>query len=444
MKNKPLITAAVLLAATAGSANAESTAERIDRLEQEIQLLKRQNEITEEKAEAAAAKAANVEFGNKGLVITSPDKKGQIALNALIQADFRNYISDEDKNLKSEFTARRLRPILTGKYGNASFRLMPDFVGDSTRIFDAHIDYKFIDELQFRIGKFKPPVSLERLQSAADTFFIERGDANNLAPNRDIGAQIYGELIPGQLEYQFAVMNGNEDLGNTNSDIDDEKDFIARVFAHPFAESEIVDLQGLGVGVAGSVGRRDGSTTNRGLPQYKTFGQNNVFTYNAASFADGTKWRVYPQAYWFSGNIGVIGEYAYTSEEVTNAGAHEELEHDAWNIAASYVLTGEDVNFKGAVKPAEEFDLGGNGWGAFELVGRYGETNFDKDAFPIFASLATSASSQQSFGIGLNWYLNQSTKFMLDLNHTTFEGGAAGGADRGDENALFSRVQYKF
>ncbi len=444
MKHKLLTTATVLLAATAGSANAESTAERIDRLEQEIQLLKRQNEVTQEKADAAAAKAPTVELGSKGLVVTSPDKKGQLSISGLIQADLRSYISDEDKNLKSEFTARRLRPTIAGKYGDASFRLTPDFAGDTTRIFDAHVDYKFIDELQFRIGKFKPPVGLERLQSAADTFFIERGDANNLAPSRDLGAQIYGELIPGQLEYQFAVMNGNEDLGNTNTDADDEKDFVGRIFAHPFAESELVDLQGLGVGVAGSVGRRDGSTANRILPQYKTFGQNNFFSYSATTFADGNKWRLYPQAYWFSGNIGLIGEYAYTSEEVTSGVNHNNLEHDAWNVAASYVLTGEDVNFKGAVKPSEDFSIAGDGWGAFELVARYGETNLDKDTFPLFASIATSASSQQSFGIGLNWYLNQNAKFLLDLNHTTFEGGAVGGSDRADENALFSRVQYKF
>lgn len=446
MKRNLLLTAAVALAVTAGNANAETLADKIDRLEQEIQLLKRQTEVTEEKQKATAEKTPTVEFGGgKGFVITSPDKKSSLSLTGTFQLDFRTYISDEDKNLKSEFLARRLRPVIQGKYGNASFRLMPDFAGSTTRIFDAHVDYKFWEELQVRVGKFKPPISLERLQSASDLLFVERGHANNLAPSRDFGAQIYGELIPGQLEYQFAIMNGNEDLANTDTDIDDEKDFIARIFAHPFAESEYVDLQGLGVGIAGSVGRRDGSSVaaNRQLAAYKSPGQNNFFTYDATAFADGTKWRLYPQAYWFSGNIGFIGEYAYTAEEVTDGGAHAELEHDAWNITASYVLTGEDVNFKGTVKPAEDFDVTGNGIGAWELVARYGQTNIDEEAFPIFASTATSARTAQTFGIGVNWYLNPAVKVMLDLDHTTFEGGAVNG-DRGDENALFSRVQYKF
>ena len=441
-----LLTATALGVVLTGTANAETLADKISRLEQDIQILKRQNEVNEEVAKAAAAKTPTVELGNKGLVITSPDKKGQLSIGGVVQADFRNYIDDSDNNLKSEFLARRVRPTIQGKYGNASFRITPDFAGASTRLFEAHADYKFADELSFRIGKFKPPVGLERLQSAADLTFIERGHATNLAPSRDLGAQISGKLIPGQLEYQLAVMNGNEDLGNTDSDIDDEKDYFARVFAHPFAESEITELQGFGVGVAGSWGNRDGSTTNRSLASYKTPAQNNFFSYSGTSFADGTKWRLYPQAYWYNGPFGLIGEYAYTSEEVTNAANHETLEHDAWNIAASYVLTGEDVNYKGGVKPAEEFDpLAGNGWGAWEVALRYGETNIDNDAFPLFASTATSASSAQTFGVGLNWYLNQNVKAVLNLEHTSFDGGSAiAGEDRADENALLTRVQYKF
>ena len=59
---------------------------------------------------------------------------------------------------------------------------------------------------------------------------------------------------------------------------------------------------------------------------------------------------------------------------------------------ASYVLTGEDASFDG-VKPAHPFDPKSDNWGAFELVGRMSRLDVDSNAFPVFASAATSARS---------------------------------------------------
>ncbi|MGH8490931.1 MAG: hypothetical protein ACREXS_19220 [Gammaproteobacteria bacterium] len=51
-------------------------------------------------------------------------------------------------------------------------------------------------------------------------------------------------------------------------------------------------------------------------------------------------------------------------------------------------------------------------------------------------------------GVGLNWYLNQNVKFVVDYAHTVFDGGGGGTADsprdREDENVILSRVQLAF
>ena len=39
----------------------------------------------------------------------------------------------------------------------------------------------------------------------------------------------------------------------------------------------------------------------------------------------------------------------------------------------------------------------------------------------------------------MNWYLNQNYKWSINYDVTSFEGGAADGADRPDEKALFTR-----
>lgn len=405
---------------------------RIDALEKELQDLKAQQQAQMK----ASQHHADVSLDNKGLKINSPDKQYAMSLKGYMQIDHRGFLNDDAHTGKDEILARRLRPVLEMKAGDASFRLMSDFAGSATKIFDAHADYAFSNAWNVRVGKFKPPLGLERLQSAADLTFIERGLPTNLAPSRDFGAMIYGDVVPKMLEYQLGIFNGNPDGSSADSDDDDRKDVVARVFAYP--------VDGLGVGVAGSYGERDGSATKTMLGSYKTVGQQDFFKYRSDVFADGTHWRLYPQAYWYHQNMGVIAEYAVSHQEVTRGAAQDALAHTAWQIAASYVLTGEDVNFKGGVKPDADFNPKGSGWGAWELVARAGQFNVDDAAVTSFADGSVSARDANSAGIGVNWWMSDNLQLMTDYNFTYFNGGASAGQDRQDEQALFSRVQFRF
>lgn len=260
------ITVISLISLPAHAQDSSNVSSRIGKLEEEIRLLKRQQEVAEEINQSKAEKQGSVEIGKKGLAITSPDKEFSLKIRGYTQIDGRLFADDESNTGKDDILARRVRPVIEGTaFKDFSYRLMADFAGSSTRVFDAHIDYKYADPLNIRVGKFKPPVGLERLQSATDLLFVERGHPTNLAPTRDFGVQFSGDLIPETLEYQVGVFNGNADLGNTDSDDDDKKDLVARVFAHPFRQSDAVALRGLGVGIAGSVGDREGSPAKRFL-----------------------------------------------------------------------------------------------------------------------------------------------------------------------------------
>ncbi len=421
-----------------------SISQRIQKLEEEIALLKRQQEVELEKNKAATEKAANVEFGKKGLKITSPDKKYEISLRGSFQVDSRQFLNDKNNTGRDDLLARRLRPVLEARAGDVSFRLMPDFAGSTTRIFDAHADYKLTNALQFRFGKFKTPVNLERVQSSSDMFFIERGHPSNLSSNRDFGLMVYGNPIADVLEYQLGVFNGNADMANTDGDDDDKKDIAARIFVHPLRNYGNTLLKGLGIGVAGSIGDRKGSTSKTILGAYKSPGQQDFFKYQSDSFADGRHLRIYPQAYWYSGSKGLLAEYAISSQEITRGSSHSKLNHKAWQVAGSYALTGEDVNFRGGVKPSQDFDFSKGGIGAWEITARIGETDVDNKVFPTFADPSVAASRARSYGSGINWYLNENFKLMVNYDLTKFEGGASSGKDRPDEHALFSRAQFRF
>ncbi len=94
------------------------------------------------------------------------------------------------------------------------------------------------------------------------------------------------------------------------------------------------------------------------------------------------------------------------------------------------------------------FSLENGTWGAWELVARYHELDIDDAAFvggaDSFANPASAASKASAWGVGVNWYLNQNYKWSLNYDVTSFEGGAAGGADRPDEKALFTRFALQF
>lgn len=442
------ISAVLLSTAAHAEGNISS---RIETLEKEIALLKRQQEVSEEKEKAAAEKIATVEYGKKGLSITSPDKRYSLKLRGYAQADTRTFFDNSNTSNVDQFLIRTARPIFDATFDkDFAARLMLDFGGGQSRLVDAYADYKPYSAFNIRLGKFKAPLGLERWESEQDILFVERGMATNLVPFRDIGLQFYGELIPQTLEYQLAFTNGGVDLGDPNLDTDDSKDVSARLFAHPFRNSETVSLQGLGIGIAGSYGKRDGSASNPSVTDgYRTPAQARFFTYRTGTaaadtaYADGTNWRINPQGYYYNGPLGLLAEYVLTGQETRRGTVSKTLHHDAFTATASYVLTGEDASYEG-VKPATDFSLSDGGWGAFEVTARYSSLSLDDDTFPTFADSSRSASKARDITAGLNWYLNYNLKLNLNYSHTAFDGGNTGGRDREDEDVFMTRAQFRF
>jgi phosphate-selective porin OprO/OprP len=423
--------------------------ERVEALDQKVRILERRWELDQETATAKAKEAPIVGAGQNGFFLRSSDGNFQLRLRGYLQADGRFYADDQDHLGTDTFLMRRVRPIFEGTvYKNFDFRIMPDFGGSTPTLFDAYLNARLWPEAQLRIGKYKPPVGLERLQSATDLLFVERGLPTNLVPNRDIGAQLHGDLGEGVFTYAVGVFNGVPDLGNGNSDNNDDKDFAGRVFALPFKNTAFEPLRGLGIGFAGTYGDHAGTVGTPNLPSYVTPGQLTFFRYRSDGTAAGTtvasgiESRYSPQWYYYWGPFGLLGEYVWASQSVKRAKANATLDNDAWQVELSYVLTGENATY-GSLSPAQSFDLAKGTWGAFQIAARYGELHVDKDAFPIFANPANAARVAESWGVGFNWYLNRNLRFMLDYEQTDFTGGGPQG-ERPKEHAILSRFQISY
>ena len=425
-----------------------SLAARVQELDQQVRILNRIREISADSAAAAAKDKQSVTANPKdGFSFKSADGRYSLRLRGYIQSDARFYPSSEGVPSVDNLLIRRARPIVEATVGRYfDFRLMPDFGGTAVQIYDAYWDGKFAPQFTVRAGKFKPPIGLERIQSAADIMFAERGFPTNLVPSRDIGLQIGGDFSEGLFAYQVGVFNGVPDLANGGDDLSDAKDFAARLFVQPFKSGS---FRPLGFGIAGSTGFERANTTITGLPSYRTPGQQTLFRYSSSTttpasnvFADGKRTRISPQAYFYTGPLGLLGEYVISKNEVDKAGAVAELEHKAWQAEGSFFLTGEKNSFKNPM-PKKPFDLKEGGFGAIELVARYGELILDPASFPTYASLTSSVQKAKAWGAGVNWHFTRQVKVMVDYEHTTFRGGATSG-DREPENAVITRFQTSF
>ena len=424
-----------------------TTDEKIDALQAELDTLKRERDVDQEVQQGTAAKTPAVTLDKKGLKIVSPDGKYSLSLNAQANIDVHSFGNDGGQFV-DETQDRLLRLTFSGQAGNASFRIVPEFGGTSSAaasIVDGYVEYKFSDPLQIRAGKFKSPLGLERLQSDPDVIWTERGHSTNLVPNRDDGIQLFGTAWSGALEYQLGVFNGAADGVNFNNDLDNKKDIAGRIFVSPFANSDVVALQGFGIGWAGSDGKHLGNATNTQLPGYKTPGQQTFFKYATNVFSNGKLSRSNPQAWFYFENFGILADYVDEKQDVKLGTATAQLENKALDVSGSWVLTGESVGYKGGVKPAHDFSPNGSGWGAVELTARYGYTDVDNAAFTGgYASLSSSASKATSTGLGLAWYWSENLKLIADFDHTKFMGGAAGGKNRLSEDFASGRFQFRY
>jgi phosphate-selective porin OprO/OprP len=427
--------------APAATSDRAALEDRVNELEQELALVKRKLEVD---AETQASKPAQpvISAGTDGFSIRSPDSKYQLRIRGYTQLDGR-FFNEAPANLppgSDTFFFRRLRPIIEGTLaGVVDFKIMPDFAGSTLVVQDAYANLRYIPEAQIQVGKYKGPVGLERLQSATAMWFVERALPTQLVPNRDLGIMLQGVVGEGFLNYQLGWMNGVTDGGSADTDTNNDKDLVARVFFQPFQDVDIESLQGLGVGFATTYGHERGAPST-----YKTSGQQTFFAYRAGVLQDGARVRYSPQGYWYWGPVGLLAEYVLSNTELSRPGfSNIRADNTAWQVSLGWAITGENESYRGLL-PSSSFDPANGTWGAFELITRFSQLKVDHSAFDSnFSDPAVSAESAKLWSIGVNWYLNRFVKFGLNYDNTSFR-NFDGNADRTTEGVVLGRLQLSY
>ncbi|HLN80691.1 MAG TPA: porin, partial [Thermoanaerobaculia bacterium] len=314
--------------AGAALARAQTPAPAQDELDQRVRIVERRREIEAEHAAQREETTPQFTAGKDGFALKSADGAFVLKLQGYVHLDGRFF---DGAAASDTFLVRRARPILEGTvFKIFDFRLAPDFALGTTVLQDGYVEVRFLPALRLRAGKFKPPVGLERLQSATDLVFVERAMPTNLVPNRDVGVQLAGDVANARLQYAVGLFNGVPDGGSGDSDNNDAKDVAARVFTQPFAGGGGVAAD-LGFGVAVSFGDQTGAVAAPNLPSFRTAGQLVFFSYRSdgtaagTSVADGSRTRVSPQAFFYRRHLGILAEYVESRQELRRGSTRAEL-----------------------------------------------------------------------------------------------------------------------
>ena len=464
-----------LLSAQPTTPTASVQSPEVVKLTQKVNTLERKLEIQDEVTTGALQKLPVFEAGADGFKISSSDKKHQVRIGATVQTDYRNFLGDNSPAWiagspgwyggvgPESIFLRQARILIEGYvFKDIYFKIMPDFAQTSNSanmLPDAYVDFAYLPQASLLVGKYKPSIGLERLQGDANTAFLERAFPTNLAPNRDMGLQVHGgfampgykaETAPGPIDnknaftYQVGITDGTGDSGNpygngspaaTSSSFANNKEFDGRLFAQPFQHSGYAWLEGLGIGVAGSFSNPDhqiiqAQRTPLGQSQFIDYGSVKTTTTGAIT-SNGNANRIYPQAYWYKGPFGLMGEYVASTQTLNavNASSSSNRLHNnitqtnkAAQAQISYVVTGEDNTFEG-VKPMRNFDPFKGSWGALQLAARWSELTVDSDTFLLLDPTKT-ASKATAFTVGANWFLNKNALIRFDFENVSFNGGA--------------------
>ena len=474
--------------------------EKIRKLEEGIDSLKRELEEVKSQTQDAKDKAAQVEQRlesqgvqarfNEGVIFEDPRSDWAVRVSGRAQLDFRHY--QQDDVLADDFSMRRIR-LGAGVtlYKDYTVYVEGEFAsGDATgttqqqmRASLAYIDINWWKPARIRLGQFKPQIGLEQTLLDLQGDYMERGLQQNILDgngiNYDRGIMVSGAPVPGTW-YAVMVSNGTgqnleEKQANVQEANSDSKDVTVRGVLD-FAKIFSVDNAIFHIGAGYKWGEQTNSTANpfaapvarteaRGItfftPQAFSAAGRNVSNIDRKLSAAEVLLAYGPvklqSEYWiaeYSGSRYLPGPQVDFSPKI-NAGY----------VSAMWLITGESYadfyrdSIPQKIKPRNRFSFGpDSGWGAWEVGLRY--SFFDASDFkttnPVSTGqlggsvsttpvVTTSTNKATAYTAQLKWIHNTYVRTLLDYVRTDFDTPVtANGKTINHEDAIMMRVQVDF
>jgi phosphate-selective porin OprO/OprP len=445
------------------------------------------------------AEKVHIEFHEGAPHFASKDGNFTFALNGRMQVGSQyNFINDVlpatgdhlPNELNSGVTLRRARLGVEGTFFKIwDYKFEYDFSrGNGTvesGITDAFARLNVTKPFSVKVGSFKEPFSLEEAASNRFLTFIERHmsvnsfvdnpnvyktgiGANYAVPRFQFGVSLQTEPI-GSWSAASTTVNtaGNNSRNNGSGDMGWEG--IGRVTGRPWMESETKFLHvGVSAGhtVVNTQYRADG-TINVGPNQTGGGGGMAFFAFpgtnvdrtnvlNTGNLSIGNRGapgsrridsydRFGAEGWLVHGPFSVQGEYLRTN---INGQGYDGEHFTGYYGFASYFLTGESKAYhvrNGAanrIKPRQNFQWNGSGWGAWEIAAGYDYINLNSGVIR--------GGKMDMFRFGLNWYPHTHVKvqnnitYVLNVDTSGSPIPRTAGFNNADLSSFLTQVQVDF
>jgi len=372
-----------------------------------------------------------------GLRFESPTKEFEIRIGGRIQFDSMWGEADRDAEaaigsaVEDGAEMRRARLYLAGRlYEKIDFRWEYEFADQDgkTKFVDVYAGLVELDCFpDLRAGHFREPFGLDALSGATELPCMERALPFALAPFRNLGIQLSDACAGERVTAAAGVFRESSDQAIGQAD--GAYAATARVTGVPWFADEGRRLVHLGV-----------AASRRAPPddevQYRSKPESNlapVFVDTGVLTDVETVTLLGGEAALLLGRCSLQAEYA--SAELRRTAGFDRARFSGWQALATWTITGEPRRYRFATgvfqapqPAADAFDRAG-GCGAWEVAARVSALDLD-DGVVAGGELVDHT-------LGLNWYLNRSTRVQLNAIHSRLDRGASDGS----ANILEMRVQ---
>ena len=396
--------------------------------------------------------------------IRSLDGQFSISPYGYVDNDYRAYKGDGAP--ADTFVLRRARFGFQGHYGSHfDFALLTDAASTTGSVVrDVYLNVRIRPEFQFQAGQFKTPFAQESGTGATNLDFVERGFTALLYPSaasafRSPGIAFHGDIAGGVMQYWVGAFNGK---GYAQVNTTNQAEVIGRLRFYPWRKTNSNWFKALAFG--GSIDR----SRSRGLSGDQSF--NGTIPGSAYDFfptfaINGPIQRYNGEFTYIKSAFALRGEFDQLNMSRNNTGSEQEgglgfvslpsIIAKAWNIGATYLLTGESQPENGTPRvrhPLFGPDTPGGkgrGWGAFGVGARYmgihanePGANFLDYYTPGF--VPTYNYHTDEITMGLTWYPNYWVKYQVNLGIDQLKDPSTIGAVPQNYYVVLQQLQFRF
>jgi phosphate-selective porin OprO/OprP len=409
---------------------------------------------------------ADVVTTTGGIKVVSSNGDFSAAVGTLVQFDA--YADENDSSSKigsgvangssnDAFRFRRAWITLAGKVYSFNYHIDYDTVSGALQ--RAWLEHSLLPHGSFFLGQDKPWASLDEIARNPDTPFLERNIASssgvNAAATYTNGAyyEWHDQAFTGSdnLWLGASAASLHKQTGSTDT-ITQGSAYNARIAYAPIVAKDLWLHIGASIidATAAAGSSTAGTNTLTAAYAYGNYYDTDE-KLTLASYPVSSTTGARPHSRALSGELAGAYGPAYVQAEYDNVAFRQFGEPDntvtAYTATAAYALTGETRSYNsqdatyGTITPAHAY-------GAWELAVRYDQARNDgyASAFQGIALAGTKASEATAdkvtlVTVGLNYYVNDHVRFVLDYEHGEANLGKAG-TDK--PNTIGARAQLWF